>query len=285
MSEYVLTGILDEAGEDWADQLGTAETLGWQQIELRNIGGLAVSDLPNATFGAIAADLRSSGMSVVCIDSRIGNWSRRITASFDKDLEELAILADRAADVGCSFVRVMSFPNDGLPETEWREKVLDRMARLTAIAERANIVLLHENCAGWAGQDPAKAVDMVESIASRHLRLLFDAGNGRAYGYAEIDYLRATLAYVEHVHVKDAIGTGTDVRYVDPGEGECRLGDSITALLGAGYRGAFAIEPHKTTRPHEGRTVGDRHEFQLYARDFERFFAQTLDTTTSPGAR
>ncbi|MBF6436569.1 sugar phosphate isomerase/epimerase family protein [Nocardia cyriacigeorgica] len=276
-----LAGIGDEAHADLGEQLRALNDLGWPGIELRTIDGIALADLDDARFESVADAVAESGLDVVCLDSRIGNWGRSIATPMEPDLTELRVLADRAARLGCRYVRVMSYPrdetsaDDARSQAHWRAEVLRRMRLLATIAHDSAIVLLHENCAGWAGTDPRRAVDLVATVDSPALRLLFDTGNGRAYGYDEVDYLAETVEFVEHVHVKDAVGTAANTRYVAPGHGECRVAESIGLLRAHGYRGYFSIEPHLSLRPHEQLTqIGDSSEFVSYGRDFERFLAE-----------
>ncbi|MDQ0994387.1 sugar phosphate isomerase/epimerase [Streptomyces sp. V3I7] len=245
-------GIGDEAAESITDQIAAIRALGWQRIELRDIGGKALADLGDAQVTDVADELRDTGLSVVCLASRIGNWGRPVTAPFEHDLAELETLLDRCAVLNCRRVRVMSYPNDGLPPDEWAARVLDRLTRLARRAERAGVILVHENCAGWAGEDPARMLRLVEQVASPALRLLFDMGNGVPYGYDAYAVLERILPHVEHVHVKDARRTPDGVRYVLPGEGEARVTDCLELLVRSGYPGTFSLEPHLAVRPHTG---------------------------------
>ena len=251
-------GIGDEAAEDLTGQIAAVRALGWRRIELRNIDGAAVADLPEARVKDLAGRLRDAGLDVVCLASRIGNWARPVTAPFDDDRAELHALLTRCALLNCRYVRVMSYPNDGLPPRQWAARVLDRLTRLARDAEQAGVTLLHENCAGWAGEDPHRMLRLVEEVGSPALRLLFDTGNGVPYGYDARAVLERIAPHVAHVHVKDARRTAHGVRYVLPGEGDAAVTDCLELLLDSGYRGAFSLEPHLAAQPHTGlRADGD----------------------------
>lgn len=248
-------GIGDEAAPDLAGQMAAIRALGWQALELRSIGGVAVADLPDPQFDAVAEVLRAEGIAVPCVDSRIGNWARPITTPFDQDLAELDILARRCAALGTRYVRIMSYPNDGLASGEWRLRVVDRIHRLAERAERAGLVLLHENCSGWAGTSAERTLDLIEAVDSPALRVLFDIGNGVAHGYSGIDLLRDLAPYVEHVHVKDAVPGPGGAVYTVPGAGRARVADCLRLLADTGYSGFLSIEPHLAIEPHAGRAV------------------------------
>ncbi|MEU9184378.1 sugar phosphate isomerase/epimerase family protein [Streptomyces sp. NPDC048484] len=247
-----LAAIGDEAAGGLDGQIDALRRLGWSALEPRTVDGTALADLGPVRVRHIADRLREAGLRTVCLASRIGNWARPITAPFADDVAELDVLTDHCALLDCRYVRIMSYPDGGLPEAEWAARTLDRVARLTDRAERAGLTLLHENCAGWAGADPTRMLRLVREIGSPALRLLFDTGNGLAYGYDALRVLRRILPYVAHVHVKDGTGAGDDVTYTLPGDGQARVADCLRLLLESGYQGAFSLEPHLGTRPHEG---------------------------------
>ncbi|HEU0317769.1 MAG TPA: sugar phosphate isomerase/epimerase family protein [Solirubrobacteraceae bacterium] len=249
-------GVGDEAGDDLDDQLDAIRRLGWDTVELRTVGGVAVADLDDRAFAALAATVSARGIEVVCVASQIGNWSRLVTGDPARDLDELACLAERCRTLGTRFVRVMSYRNDGLDDAEWGRRAVARLRELALRAEQAGLVLLHENCTGWAAVDPRRMLELVDAVGSPALGLMFDTGNGLAYGYDAHDILPDIVDHVRHVHVKDARGARGAPSYEPPGVGGARVADSLRLLLESGYAGAFAIEPHVVVRPHEATGAG-----------------------------
>lgn len=278
-------GIGDEAGQSLREQIEAHRRLGWSGIELRNVDGTALADLDDAAFQQVVGACRSAGLDVVCVDSRIGNWARPITSDFDVDLRELEVLAERCAMLGARLVRVMSYPNDGLEEGEWRARALERLRVLAERAERAGLVLVHENCAGWAADRPDRMRELVEEIASPALRLLFDIGNGPAYGYSGYDLLAEVVDLVSHVHVKDGVGSGEETAYTLPGEGDCRVADCLSLLRDAGYGGTLSIEPHLRVQPHQGQLdpgADGLDTFVAYGRHLERLVSGLAAAQPAP---
>ncbi|MEW2118901.1 sugar phosphate isomerase/epimerase family protein [Streptomyces sp. NPDC005474] len=272
-------GIGDEAAPDLAGQIRAHRLLGWSTVELRDIDGTALADLDDAAFDRVAGALREARLDVVCVDSRIANWARPITGDFGLDRGELERLAPRCAALGTRHIRVMSYPNDPatpLDEPEWARLVVDRMSRLAQQAEDHGLILLHENCAGWAGADAARALRLLAEVDSPALRLVFDTGNGVAYGYEAYDLLTELVPWVDHIQVKDARAEGDEAVYTLPGEGSCRVADCLRLLLDHGYTGTWSIEPHRAVRPHEGRTDAGQDgvtEFVRYGRALEALAA------------
>ncbi len=248
-----LAGIGDEAAPPLAGQLRAVAQRGGGAVELRTVDGHAVADLDRAGRARLVSAVRAAGVRVVCLDSRIGGWAGTVADPFEPDLAELTTLADLCAELGTPYVRIMSYPNAGLPAARWRREVLDRVRRLADVAEAAGITVLHENCVGWAASRADRVLDLLHTVDSPALRLLFDVGNGPAHGYTASDLLADLVPFVAHVHVKDAVGAGADTTYTLPGDGRAGVVACLRLLSAAGYDGALSIEPHLATRPHEDR--------------------------------
>ncbi|MGF1428814.1 sugar phosphate isomerase/epimerase family protein [Kitasatospora sp. LaBMicrA B282] len=249
-------GIADEAAVDLAGQLAATRELGWRAIELRTIDGQPVDLLSGPAFARAAARIAEAGLTVPVIASRIGGWSRPISCDLDQELAELAVLGDRCAVLGTRYLRIMSYPNEDpvggpLPEVEWEREVLRRTRVLAKHAADRGLVLLHENCAGWAGTDAGRALRLLEAAGPEAFGFLFDTGNGAAHGYRPLDQLRTLAPYVRHVQVKDATGGPAAPEYTLPGQGEAAVADCLRLLLATGYQGHWSIEPHLSVRPHE----------------------------------
>ncbi|MCX4747950.1 sugar phosphate isomerase/epimerase [Kitasatospora sp. NBC_01287] len=244
-------GIADEAAVDLAGQLAATRELGWQSIELRTIDGQPLELLNGPAFARAAARIAEAGLAVPVVASRIGGWSRPISCDLDQELADLTVLADRCAVLGTRYLRIMSYPNDGLTEVAWEREVLRRTRVLAKHAADRGLVLLHENCSGWAGADAGRALRLLEAAGPEAFGFLFDTGNGAAYGYRSLDQLRTLAPYVKHVQVKDATGGPAGVTYTLPGAGEAAVADCLRLLLDTGYQGHWSIEPHLAVRPHE----------------------------------
>ncbi|MFI8993442.1 sugar phosphate isomerase/epimerase family protein [Streptomyces sp. NPDC053542] len=278
-------GIGDEAAPDLPGQLEALRRLGWRTIELRTVDGTAIADLDDRAFARLSSGLDAAGVDVVCVDSRIANWARPITGRYEDDLEELRILAGRCAALGTRYVRVMSYPNAGLSEDEWGRRATRRLTNLVREAEQHGLVLLHENCSGWAGTRADRMLDLLQHIDSPALRLLFDIGNGVPYGYDARSLLDAVIGHVAHVHIKDARPRADgQVDYTLPGEGESGVRECLTALLRHGYTGVWSIEPHTHLRPHDEHNTTDDDgiaAFVRYGRSLERLVQRVQREVTS----
>ncbi len=273
-----LAGMGDEAAPDLAGQIAAHRDLGWTRVELRTLDGAQLADLPLDAVEAAAEQLASAGFEVVCVASQIGAWGRSTRTPLELDHRELEALAPRMAALGCRRVRVMSFLCEGVDDRAWRAEARRRLQELARRAEQLGLALLHENCAGWGGRGPDETLDLLTHVDSPALSLLFDTGNGVAYGYRSVDFLVPVVRWVEHVHVKDGVWRGNDVEYVGPGEGDAHVPECVRLLLDSGYCGTWTIEPHLHVSPHRGEVTAPKTAaatFVAYGRAFEQLVART----------
>jgi sugar phosphate isomerase/epimerase len=250
-----VSGIGDEAAASLADQLRVHTELRLPGLELRTVDGRGLHQLTDAEAALMAARVLASGLEVPVVDTPIGNWGTDVGAPLAPDLAILRRTADIASLVGCRHLRVMSYPNDGRPDAEWRAAALARLTRLTRLAEELDVVLLHENCHGWASQSASASLDLVTTVDSPHLKLLFDIGNGLAYGYDAVPFLKTVLPWVAHVHVKDGVRTEDGAEFGVPGDGEAGVAECVRLLADSGYQGWYSLEPHVAHIPHLGVTA------------------------------
>jgi sugar phosphate isomerase/epimerase len=250
-----VSGIGDEAAAGLADQVRIHTELRFPGLELRTVDGRGLHQLTDAEAALTAAHVLSAGLTVPVVDTPVGNWGTDVGAPLAPDLTILRRTAEVASLFGCRQLRIMSYPNDGRPDAEWRAAALARLTRLTVLAEDLDVVLLHENCHGWASTSAEASVDLVTTVDSPHLRLLFDTGNGLAYGYEAVPFLRQVLPWVAHVHVKDGVRTDGGAEFGVPGDGTVGLTECLRLLADAGYDGWYSLEPHVAHIPHLGVTA------------------------------
>lgn len=280
-----LSGLGDEAGRTLGQQIAVHRELGWTRIELRTVDGVPVQSMGVRAIRETAARVADAGLRVPVVASSIGSWSRPVTCRFADELAELRSALSTARALSAPFVRVMAYPNDGLPKAQWRAEVVRRMSELARRAEHAGVVLLLENCAGWAAHDADRALELLLETGSPALRLLFDLGNPIAYDYDGLRFLDRVLEYVEHIHVKDAVPEAMNggTRFTAPGQGDARVGDCLRLAVARGYEGCLSIEPEIAHVFHLGRSAPDDVLRETYIGYAQRFEALLLEVF--PGSR
>ncbi|HEU5129224.1 MAG TPA: sugar phosphate isomerase/epimerase family protein [Glycomyces sp.] len=248
MTAARVCGIGDEAAASLTGQIAVHRDLGLTGLEVRTVGGKGLHELTEAEFAAAAAELDASGLAVPAVDTPIGSWAVTVGSDFAAECRILATAAARSLALGCDRLRVMSYPGDGRDEADWRREALRRVRELTVRAADSGVTLLHENCQGWGGRSARHTLELLE--AAPGLRLVFDIGNGLAYGYEATAFLAAVIDHVDHVHVKDGETVGGEAVFGPPGDGEVDLHGCLDLLDRAGYDGWLSLEPHVAHIPH-----------------------------------
>jgi sugar phosphate isomerase/epimerase len=250
-----MTGIADEGGEGIEEQIGIHKTLGWETIELRNVDKINICEMDDRKFNSVRDAMEKAGMKAAGFGSAIANWARPITGELSRDTADLKRAVPRMRLLGTNYIRIMSYPNDGLEEGVWKREVFRRIGELTRIAEGEGVALLLENCDGWASQSPETLKEMLSSFDSSALRVVFDTGNPVSHGgdpRSVWDFYHAALPYIEHFHIKDCLAQKKDGHpvYTNPGDGDCSVLEIMKDLTRRGYGGMFSIEPHILAQVH-----------------------------------
>jgi sugar phosphate isomerase/epimerase len=239
---WKLSGFGDEIDPDPDVQSAVLRALGAGHIEVRSAWDTNIVAMHDDQLARLGGVFTRRGLRVSAIASPIG----KVDIAGDP-ADELARF-DRAVHAAhvlqAPYIRVFSFyRGPDVPVGSIRDDVLHRLRGFADVAERADVVLLHENEKDIYGDTPARVLDIVESVGSPALKVAWDSANFVQVGVRPhtdgYHLLRPHLAYLQ---VKDAIaGTG---RVVPAGEGDGELLATLTALRDDGYAGFASLEPH-----------------------------------------
>lgn len=241
MLNYTISGFSDEIDKMVDVQFAHLNKLGIGWFEPRGIDGKNISDLDDADCAALAEKMKKYGIKVSSIGSPIGKIG--IRDDFDAHMEKLARTIKIAKKLGARYIRVFSFyiPEGEEPET-YRDEVMRRMKAMCALAEREDIVLLHENEKGIYGDIAPRCADILKTVNSERLRAVFDPANFVQCGQKTFpDAFDMLAPYVEYMHIKDALADGS---VVPAGMGEGGVSDILKALADRNYTGFLSLEPH-----------------------------------------
>jgi sugar phosphate isomerase/epimerase len=256
----MFSGISDEAGQPIEVQIKAHKELGWDYMEIRNVDNKNLTLISDEKFGEVYEKVTQAGLKVSCFSSGIANWATQISGDFQKDVDELKNAIPRMHKFGTKYIRVMSWPNDKenpWPDEKWGKEAVRRMKVLVGMAQDAGIIIAHENCSGWAGDDYKKAVRLAEEVDSPAFILLYDTGNVVAETDIEpMEFYNGLKPHIKYVHIKDYKKDSTGKRAVYCGEGDAMVREILADLKETGYNGFVSIEPHLASIVHEGK-VGD----------------------------
>lgn len=241
MSKFVISGFSDEIDPMTDIQFEHLNKLGIEYFEPRNIDGTNVADLTEEQAYKLKEKMDRYGIKVSSIGSPIGKIL--ITDDFAPHLEKLKHVIKIAKILDTKYIRIFSFyiPKGENPE-KYTDEVISRMRAMTAEAERADIILLHENEKEIYGDIAKRCLEIFKNTESKHLRGVFDPANfiqcGQAVYPEAYEMLRP---YIDYIHVKDALTDGT---VVPAGKGEGNWINLIKAFADSNYSGFLSLEPH-----------------------------------------
>ena len=249
-----LSGFADEISPDLEVQCATLDDLGVRHIEVRSIGYVNVLDLDDGRLADALRAFDAHQISASSIGSPIGKMP--IEEDFEPELTRFRRALQVAEALQAPYIRLFSFfmPPDSDPSTH-RDEVLRRMAALARAAEGHDVVLLHENDKGLYGDIPERCLDVVESVGSEQLRLVWDPANFVQCAIRPFSDAYGMLRpHVEYLHVKDALMATGEV--VPAGQGDGEIPETLRALESDGFRGFFSLEPHLASSAASGGFSG-----------------------------
>ncbi len=279
-----ITGFADEAGADLATQIKAHKELGFDHVELRTVDKVQFTQIDDAKFEEIWAELQKAGIKISCYGAAIANWSRPVKGDLQVDIDDLKRSAPRMLKTETPFIRVMTWKQGDATEDEWKKGAIERMKTLAKIAEDEGVTLVHENCDGWGGLSAQNTIVLLEEVGSSALKLAFDTGNPVYHGQDPWEYYELVKDHIVYVHIKDAKKDGEKAVPCYAGEGLGRVEDIVTDLVKRGYDGGFSMEPHIAGAIHEGKVAGEEESaYGIYVR-YGRGFAALLERAKKKAA-
>jgi hydroxypyruvate isomerase len=157
-------------------------------------------------------------------------------------LESFRAALDLAGRCGARTVNVLIGRDTGdLPRSAQLALAADTLAACVPLAEAVGVTIVVEpinehDIPGSLLPTPADAAELVDSIGSPIVRLLYDAYHAARSGSDPLREAPELLPLIAHVQYADCPGRGA------PGSGELDLDAFVDALEGAGYEGAVGLE-------------------------------------------
>jgi sugar phosphate isomerase/epimerase len=236
-TRWQLSGFGDEIDPDPVVQVATLQALGAGHIEVRSAWDTNVVDFTADQLAELKRILVERSMAVSAIASPVGKVD--VTLPVEHEVTRLGRAITAAHVLDAPYIRIFSFFN----AENHRDAVLERMTALTRLAEREDVVLLHENEKAIFGDVPARVLDLVESIGSERLRVAWDSANFVQVGVRPFtDGYSLLRPYLDYLQVKDAVAATGEVVPAGHGDGELRA--TLQALRDDGYSGFVSLEPH-----------------------------------------
>lgn len=252
-----LSAFADEVNDNFLEQVKylTGERIGY--IEPRFINKKNIMDLAKNELSEAKKMIQDHGLKVSAIGSPIGKV--KLDEPFGPHLDKFKHAVDLALFLESPFIRMFSYyAPEGKNIDDYRDEVMERIAAKVEVLKDVNITMVHENEAHIYGHTAEQCVDIVKTIDSPKLRLVYDPANF-VWGEKITDNIESCWpimkSYVVHVHIKDwKLGT-KDVGSI-PGEGDGQIEELLAELATMNYDGCLTMEPHLQTGGQFGGSTG-----------------------------
>lgn len=252
-----LSAFADEVTENFLEQVKylADERVGY--IEPRFINKRNIMDLTKDELNEAKKMIQDHGLKVSAIGSPIGKV--KLDEPFEPHLDKFKHAVDLALLFETPFIRMFSYyAPEGQNIDDYRDQVMERMAAKVEVLSDVDVTMVHENEANIYGHTAEQCVDIVKTIDSPKLRLVYDPANF-VWGEKITDNVESCWPvmkpYVVHVHIKDwKLGT-EDVGSI-PGEGDGQIKELLAELAALNYDGCLTMEPHLQTGGQFGGSTG-----------------------------
>ena len=135
------------------------------------------------------------------------------------------------------------FMPEGKDPADYRDAVIKKLRKFIAIAEKHDVILMHENEKDIYGDVLSRCVDLMQTLNSAHFKSAFDFANFVQCGEDTAKCWDALRPYIVYIHIKDAVST--DKENVLCGTGEGKIPELLhKAIVEEGYTGFLTLEPH-----------------------------------------
>ncbi|HVK18761.1 MAG TPA: sugar phosphate isomerase/epimerase family protein [Fimbriiglobus sp.] len=242
---FTISAFADEISPDPREQIAVLRSCGVRHIEFRSIHKTNVLALSDEQIKEFKKLLDGEGFKLSAIGSPIGKVT--VDSPFEPHLDKFKRAIELCGVFSTPNIRVFSYyPPEGKPfDGNWapyRDEVIRRMAAKAEIAQKAGIVLFHENEHKIYGDSADRVVDMMKSVNSPALKAAYDAANYVFCGLDPVEGWEKTKEYTAHFHIKD--WKKNEAHGCIPGTGDGNIPHSIADAVSRGYKGFAVMEPH-----------------------------------------
>jgi len=252
-----LSAFADEVTDDFLEQVKylAGEQVGY--IEPRFIDKKNIMDLTKDELNEARKMIQDHGLKVSAIGSPIGKV--KLDEPFGPHLDKFKHAVDLAMFFGSPYIRMFSYyAPEGKNIDDYRDQVMERMAAKVEALNDIDVTMVHENEANIYGHTAEQCVEIIKTIDSPKLRLVYDPANfvwGEKITNNVESCWPVMKPYVVHIHIKDWKLGAKDVGSI-PGEGDGQIKELLAELAAINYDGCLTMEPHLQTGGQFGGSTG-----------------------------
>lgn len=240
----IISGFSDEIADELEEQVRVVKSLGMDHISLRGIDGKNVGEYSYEEFLVeVYPRLEQNGIKVSSIGSPIGKVFIEDQEGFDKQVLALEELCKIANLLQCQYIRMFSFFIDKDKDfDDYKDEVVEKLRKFIEIAEKYQVVLLHENEKDIYGDIARRCHTLFTELESDYFKGIFDFANFVQCKEDTMEAYELLREHIEYIHIKDA--KYTDSYNVLCGTGDGRIEEILTIVMAEGYEGFMTLEPH-----------------------------------------
>ena len=249
--------ILDEIDSDFRRAAAIVKAAGLRAVELRMAFGQNIAELPDFRLREIKEYLESLGLKVCALATpllkcflpgdegkgKVGDQFGFRVNNYAAHRALVGRMAEIASLFGVNTLRCFSFWATGSLDEARLHRIAEFLAPVAEEAGRAGKTLILENEPSCFVKTAKEASHLLSLLGTPWVRLLWDPGNGKLKGEDEGEALAQAGRWVEHVHMKDFVSQGCEVKFVPPGRGVVDYQTVLVGLRETGYNGFLSFEP------------------------------------------
>lgn len=245
IDKIVISGFADEIHPELDRQLEVLKQLGMDHICLRAVDWKGIAEFTLEEFQQkVQPRLEQAGVKVSSLGSPIGKIGIDDDEAYAKQLQQLETLCQICQSCGCRYIRMFSFwmPKEQNPD-DYTDKVLEKLAGFAKVAEKYDVILIHENEKEIYGDTGARCKVILDRLASPHFKAAFDFANFVQCGEDPEQCWEQLKDQVVYIHIKDAVrGSNENVLC---GTGDGKIPQLLKRIIRQdGYQGFLTLEPH-----------------------------------------
>ena len=240
--------ITDEVSQDLDEVAEFARSFNINAIEIRTILDKGFPEILSEK-NVLKKFLQDNGLKVCAIASPTFKCDIDSAEEYEKHLEIFRSALELAGHVDTRLIRAFTFWRKGRYE-DYKQTIIEKFGRIVEMAEEQGVTIIVENEPSTFVGNGRTLADFINSLGASSVRALWDPGNELMDEEGEEPYptgFNHVKNLIAHVHVKDGVKEGSEVRFLKIGEGRARIEDNLRALRENGYEGYVSLETHWRT--------------------------------------
>lgn len=239
--KFKLGVITDEVTQDIFEAAEFCKKHGLKCMEVRSVNDHSPFDFTDQDIADINAAAKKYDLSVCAISAPLFKCDFDDDAAIAFHIENFEKCAMRANQIGAKMIRGFDFWDSGVSI----EKRAEKYKNIAQICQKYDIICVIEADPSVHSNTPHKTAELVKTIDSPYIKVLFDPGNEVWVNEkASDDAYMAVKPYLAHIHIKDADIIDGKPDGVKIGAGLVDYKTLFARLIDDEYCGNVMLETH-----------------------------------------